>query len=79
MGDLIQEISKLSVNDRIRLVQEILQTIAADQEPNANIELSDAQKKEIEKRSKGIQDGSVKPVSWEQIQLKLTERYGLQG
>ena len=30
MGDLIQEISKLSVHDRIRLVQEILQTIALD-------------------------------------------------
>ena len=31
MGDLIQEISKLSVNDRIQLVQAILQTIVLDQ------------------------------------------------
>ena len=77
MGDLIQEISKLSVNDRIQLVQAILQTIAAEQEPNADIMLSDAQKKEIEQRSAAIAEGTVRTVPWEHIQLKLAQRYGL--
>jgi putative addiction module component (TIGR02574 family) len=77
MGDLIQEISKLSVNDRIRLVQAILQTIAVEQEPTESFDLSDVQKKEIEKRSTDVKEGLVKSVSWEEIQLKLAQRYGV--
>lgn len=61
MGDLIQEISKLSVNDRIQLVQAILQTIVLDQ------------------RSADIVEGNVKTIPWEHIQLKLAQRYNLQG
>ena len=47
MGDLIQEISKLSIAERIQLVQAILDTIAADNASEKDFVLSKSQKKEV--------------------------------
>ena len=77
MGDLIQEISKLSITERIQLVQAILETIAAESAPEKGFLLSKAQKIEIERRSTAIADGSTPSVSWDSIQTKLAERYGI--
>jgi putative addiction module component (TIGR02574 family) len=74
MGDLIQEISKLSVSERIQLVQAILQTIELDQESGA---LSEAQQKMVELRSKEIREGQTPTLPWEQIKSKLAQRYGI--
>ncbi len=47
MAELLVEISKLSIADRIRLVQEILGTIAKEAEGHEFV-LSDVQRAEIE-------------------------------
>jgi putative addiction module component (TIGR02574 family) len=77
MSELIAEISKLSVAHRIELVQEILRTIAL--ETSEDETLTQAQIALIETRAAKIASGMVKTVSWEDIQLKFTERYGLQN
>ena len=68
MPDLIIEIAKLSVADRILLVQEILSTIAIDNE----IALTTAQKKELDRRSESIKNKTAKTVSWDKIEASLT-------
>jgi len=45
--DLIEQAKKLSVSDRIRLIEEIWDTIA---EENKGFELTNAQKRELDKR-----------------------------
>ncbi len=75
MADLILEITKLSIADRIKLVQEILSTIAKDTD-SQDFALTDAQRTEIERRSASLANGKAKTVSWDKIETALTERYG---
>lgn len=77
MSDLIKEISKISVADRIALVQAILQTISGETEPSSESSLTDVQLSEIEARSASIASGEAATISWERIQAKLKQRYGL--
>jgi len=77
MSDLIKEISKLSITERIGLVQAILQTIARESERSPESSLTDIQLAEIEARSASIASGNIATVSWESIQTKLKQRYGL--
>ena len=77
MSDLITEISRLSIAERIALVQAILQTIARESEGGAESSLTDTQLAEVEARSASIASGSTATVSWESIQAKLKQRYGL--
>ncbi len=78
MAELIATISKLSIADRIRLVQEILATISEEAIGQQEAELTKAQLKEIEKRSKSIANGTAKTKSWDAIEAALIERYDLQ-
>jgi putative addiction module component (TIGR02574 family) len=73
MNELVLEISKLSVFDRILLVQEILQTISS--EPKMHDMPNAAQIQELEARSKSIQEGTVNLVSWSSMKEKLQMRY----
>ncbi|MEI6409032.1 MAG: addiction module protein [Bacteroidota bacterium] len=77
MSELIAEISKLSVAHRIELVQAILRTIAL--ETSEDETLTQAQITAIETRAAELASGLVKTVSWEDIQSKLPERYGLEN
>ena len=75
MTELIAEISKLSVQERILLVQEILQTISEE----AGVEdfvLTETHRRELDKRSAAFQNGEVATVSWDIVKTKLAERYG---
>lgn len=74
MSQLILEISKLSVADRIRLIQEILNTISDE---TSKGELTEAQLKEIENRSQSIKSGAAKTTSWDTIEEQLRQRYDL--
>ncbi len=76
MADLILEITKLSIADRIKLVQEILSTIAKDAD-SQDFVLTDTHRKEIERRSASLTNGKAKTISWEKIETALTERYGV--
>ena len=78
MAELIATISKLSIADRIRLVQEILSTISKETAGQEDTELTNAQLIEIEKRSKSIANGTAKTKSWDAIKSALIERYDLQ-
>ena len=75
MTELIAEISKLSVQERILLVQEILQTIS-EEAGAGTFTLTEAQRQELNKRSAAFQNGEVATVSWDTVKAKLAERYG---
>ena len=66
----MSEILELSVAERIQLVQDIWDTIAALPE---SLELSDVQKEEIDRRLDKLRVDPESGVSWE----KLRERIGL--
>jgi putative addiction module component (TIGR02574 family) len=76
MADLILEITKLSIADRIKLVQEILSTIAKDAD-SQDFVLTNAQQTEIERRSASLTNCKAKTISWDKIETALTERYGV--
>ncbi|TAK34369.1 MAG: hypothetical protein EPO28_16135 [Saprospiraceae bacterium] len=76
MAELLVEISKLSIAARIRLVQEILGTIAKEAE-GQEFEFTNVHRAEIESRSASIANGKAKTVSWDKIESALIERYGL--
>lgn len=77
MAELIATISKLSIADRIRLVQEILATISVEIESQAEVGLTKDQLKEVEKRSLSITKGTASTVSWDAVEAALIERYGI--
>ena len=62
-------ISKMSIEDRIALVEEILDTIAADQE---KLPLTDAQKAELDRRMANTYKANPADViPWEQIKSRI--------
>lgn len=77
MSKLISEISKLSIPDRIQLVQAILTTISEDTKKERDYVLTNEQLQEVEKRSAALVNGEVKGVSWDAIETKLIRRYEL--
>lgn len=77
MSELLAEISKLSIAHRVELVQAILSTIAL--EASEETILTPTQIAVIEKRAAEIASGLVQTISWEQVQTRLVERYGLQN
>jgi putative addiction module component (TIGR02574 family) len=67
----LNEIVSLSIEDRIHLVQAIWDSIAAEQ---ADIDLTEPQKREIDRR---IDDYEMNPdnvLTWEEIKASLKER-----
>ena len=63
-SDLTKQIKKLSIPDRILLVEEIWDSIA---EENEAFELTEAQKDELGRRSKSFAPGRT----WEQIKAEF--------
>jgi putative addiction module component (TIGR02574 family) len=67
----LNEIASLSIEDRISLVQAIWDSIAAEQ---ADIDLTEAQKREIDRR---IDDYEMNPdnvLTWEEIKASVKEQ-----
>jgi putative addiction module component (TIGR02574 family) len=60
---LIEEAKKLSEADRIRLAERILATL--DGEPDSGA--AEAWAREIERRSREIEEGLVEPVPWSEV------------
>ena len=67
---LLAEANKLPVDDRIRLVQEIWDGIA--EEPAA-VRLSDAQKRELERRIAAYEASPDDVLTWEEVKASLQE------
>jgi putative addiction module component (TIGR02574 family) len=77
MAEFLVEIAKLSVAQRIQLVQEILATIAQEESMGHDFEVTEAQIAELQMRSKSLAAGGARSTPWAMIQTQLIERYGL--
>ena len=66
--DLIEQAKKLSVSDRVRLVEEIWDTIA---EENETFELTDAQKRELDKRVEWVRNNPGQGRTWDEIKAEF--------
>ena len=75
MGELIEVIKKLSVEERIELIQTILRTISAEAAFLPDFDIPIETMEEVRRREAEILDGKVNPVSWNEIRGKLAERY----
>lgn len=64
-----QEIKKLSVAERIMIVEEIWDSIAADQE---SIEVTEAQRNELDRRLDGYQASPEGGCSWDEVKQRVT-------
>jgi len=64
------EYMKLSVSERIQLVEDIWDSIAAEAPPNT-VELSQAQKAELHRRVAAHRADPSTAVPWEQVRSKL--------
>lgn len=67
-SNLANEIKKLSVAERILLVEEIWDSIARE---NEAFELTDSQKKELERRSQSFSTNPTLGRSWEEIKAEF--------
>ena len=69
----IEELLKLSVAERIQLVEDLWDSIAADPE---NVPLSESQLKELRRRLAEHRANPDSAVPWEEVRRRLYERYG---
>ena len=67
-NELTEAARKLSVSDRIALVEEIWDTIA---EENQAFELSDAQKRELDRRLESARANHSQGRTWEEIKAEF--------
>ena len=70
MESPLKDILKLSVAERILIVEEIWNSIASEPGENANA-FTDSQKKEIERRLNLYRSGQTKTYSWDEIKSDL--------
>jgi len=72
MSQSIDEFRKLSVAERIQLVEDIWDSIATDS-PDA-VPLTPAQREEIQRRLQAHDADPSTAVSWEQVRSELFQR-----
>ncbi len=63
-----QDILRLSVAERIMLVEQIWDSIAAEQEP---LEPTEAQRRELDRRLEAYQNSPEDGASWEEVKGRL--------
>jgi len=72
IADMAMELTKqaknLSIPDRIRLVEEIWDSIA---EENAAFELTDAQKRELDRRMESARNNPGQGRTWDEIRAEF--------
>lgn len=69
----IDQILRLSVDERLRLVQQIWDSIAAESEPPP---LSDAQRSEVRRRLEAYRQDPSRVIPADEVFRELEERYG---
>ncbi len=69
----IDELLKLSVAERIQLVEDLWDSIAADPE---NVPLSEPQLKELGRRLAEHGASPDSAIPWEEVRQRFYERYG---
>jgi putative addiction module component (TIGR02574 family) len=66
--ELTKQAKNLSIADRIRLVEEIWDTIA---EENEAFELTEAQKRELDRRLESARNNSGQGRTWDEIKAEF--------
>jgi putative addiction module component (TIGR02574 family) len=66
--ELTEQAKNLSIPDRIRLVEEIWDTIA---EENEAVELTDAQKRELDRRMELVRNNPGQGRTWDEIKAEF--------
>lgn len=69
----IEELLKLSVAERIQLVEDLWDSIAADPE---GFPLTEAQKAELDRRLEEHRADPDSAVPWEEVRERLYKKYG---
>ncbi len=69
----IEDLLQLSVSERIQLVEDLWDSVAADPE---NVPLTDAQKRELRRRLAEHKADPDSAIPWEEVRRRLYERYG---
>lgn len=69
----IEDLLKLSVSERIQLVEDLWDSIAAEQE---NVPVTDAQKEELERRLEEHEADPDSAVPWSEVRERLFKKYG---
>jgi len=67
-SELTEQAKKLSISDRIVLVEEIWDTIA---EENESFELTDAQKRELDRRLESARSNPGQGRTWDEIKAEF--------
>ena len=70
---LLSEAAQLSVDQKLRLIDELAASVPDDQPPSLSAEWVT----EIEKRSAELDSGEEKPVSWETVRQTIRRKVGL--
>lgn len=68
MNTQVAEILELSVVERLQIVEDIWDSIAADSE---NLEISDELKNELDRRMKAYEKNPEAGVTWEELDNRL--------
>jgi len=64
----LTEITSLSIDERIRLVQAIWDTIAAEQ---AHPDLTEAQKEDLDRRIRELEASPDEVLTWQEIKVRV--------
>ena len=72
---ILSAASQMPVVDRLRLIDELASSVPDDQPP----QLSDAWRREIDRRSNEIDSGAVATESWADIRARLFAKHGVDG
>jgi putative addiction module component (TIGR02574 family) len=67
----LKQIIALSIQDRIRLVQAILDSIAAEQD---YLDLTDSQKQELDRRIDDYEANPDNVLTWEEVKASVKAR-----
>lgn len=70
--EAVAAIATMSVEDRIRLVQDVWDSIPED--GHAPPDLSDAQKADLNRRLAELREHPERALTWEQIKARVTGR-----
>jgi putative addiction module component (TIGR02574 family) len=68
--EIVNAVKRLPEQDRLQIVQEILASL----EPATDKDVDAAWATEIERRSREIKEGSVRPIPWKEVKLGARKR-----
>ena len=71
-AQIIQEIDQLDLSEKLALVADVWDSIAAD---NLEIPMQEWQKEELDKRYQEYKKGKTELHSWEKVHRDLREKY----